>query len=1459
MSKATFKAITLTIVLCLFSLNAFAQGDLDNWTDKSTPLTNWLFDVWGSSNTDVYAVGNEGRIFHYDGSWSSIPMDNPDNDTLYGIWGASATDIFAVGANGTILHFDGVDWTEMDSGTPSDLNDIWGVGSDVFAVGDNGKIVAYDNATDTWDNMTSSTTNDLWGISGRSATDIFAVGNGGTIVHYDGVAWSPISSGTIEDLRGVWTAPGNNVIIAGYTGIMLRYEGSEPLTVMTSAFPSEEMFSVWGTSDNDTYAVGFKGTIQHYNGSDNDTWTSISDPNGVDKFNLFGVWGSSSTDIFAVGLDGTVKRYDGVGTLTEDKIDDNTIEFLWGVWGSSTSNVFAVGKDGLLARYNGSDWTQETIADRELHDIWGNSESDVYAVGRSGRISHYDGNNWSSMTSNTSRILNGVWGSSDTDVYAVGDNGTIQHYNGSEWSSVKPKGISFTTRLYSVFGTSLSNVFVVGDAGTVLRTTDQGQTWDNMTTQTGTTSSLRDIWAGSATDVFVVGTGGTVLHYDNSTWETMVSGTTSSIYSIWGSSSTDVFAAQNTGMTVLHYDGNDWELFETPLLPDDTDNYLNAIWGTSWDNFFVVGIHRLGSVASILHHKIRCVSDANCNDGNDCTDDVCNAEGDCINTNDDTNSCDDGVNCTENDACSSGTCSGTLIDCSGLDDDCNVGYCDESDGTCDTNFINEGGACDDGLFCTENTTCSLGVCGSGNQIDCSVFDDDCNIGTCNETSQQCEAVPANEGGSCNDGDNCTENDTCASGVCAGTAIDCSSLDDDCNEGVCNEADGQCEANPINEGGACDDGLYCNVGETCSLGVCGGGSGRDCSAFADQCNTGECDEGLDTCYSQPANEGGACNDSLYCNVGETCSSGVCGGGTARDCSASADQCNTGECDEVLDTCFSQPANDNDTCNDGIACTENDTCSGGLCSGSANNDLCDDSNVCTDDTCNPSVGCEYDSEPLDGVPCDGGDLCDEGECKYQYTLTVEIPGGDDFGSAIAAIDEYVFEFNSGVTKTKYFEGDQITLTANINPDSEYGSFVKWGNGLNDFSNPVTLTTNADIDVKAIFIDGIIDEITTTSLALDPNDPFTYPTAITETMPNILPYGLIDLRLEVEEGKIGEFDIILPEAAPLGAKWTKCNEITGCKDFSFDPTTGEGAIINGNIVTVYIQDNGENDDNDALGIINDPSGLGVECLSNGDCPSGEECNQGVCEPKLSSTTTTTNSSPGGGSPGGGTPPATTTTTSVPPTAECSTDADCDNDIFCDGDEICINGLCIDGEPPCEEDETCDDDNDVCIPPAPAPDCIEDADCDDGEFCNGVETCVEGECAEGSAACFDDQLCNETLDMCIDLVTISASASRKLLRPAVRSQRCTWLRLQLDESCSFDSSVSTVTALTGPGEDYRGVTVNASKKISQGLLENVLWIPLCIDADATTGQWTLTVETDMSAADTPFIETIEVNFKIK
>jgi hypothetical protein len=208
--------------------------------------------------------------------------------------------------------------------------------------------------------------------------------------------------------------------------------------------------------------------------------------------------------------------------------------------------------------------------------------------------------------------------------------------------------------------------------------------------------------------------------------------------------------------------------------------------------------------------------------------------------------------------------------------------------------------CEDGEICTVNT-CAPGSPGAdpGGCLSAPLSCDDsngCTDDTC-VNGQGC--LNANNTAPCSDGDFCTVNDACSGGACDGSQRDCSSESDQCNLGICNEATDACEPQPSNEGGGCNDGLFCTVNDLCTGGTCNG-TARDCSASGGACAVGQCDESSDTCESSPINEGGSCNDGQFCTVNETCTAGVCGGGTARDCSDVL-ACTSDGCDENTNIC------------------------------------------------------------------------------------------------------------------------------------------------------------------------------------------------------------------------------------------------------------------------------------------------------------------------------------------------------------------------------------------------------------------------------------------------------------------------------------------------------------------------------------------------------------------------------
>ena len=121
---------------------------MDHYTNDPSILR--FHDLWGSSDTNLFAVGEAGAIVHStNGGTTWEAMDNPARAaavTLRDIWEAlRAISLPSVTAQptdygSTILHYDGSAWSIMAnprSATSTKLHGVWGSASDnVFAVGD---------------------------------------------------------------------------------------------------------------------------------------------------------------------------------------------------------------------------------------------------------------------------------------------------------------------------------------------------------------------------------------------------------------------------------------------------------------------------------------------------------------------------------------------------------------------------------------------------------------------------------------------------------------------------------------------------------------------------------------------------------------------------------------------------------------------------------------------------------------------------------------------------------------------------------------------------------------------------------------------------------------------------------------------------------------------------------------------------------------------------------------------------------------------------------------------------------------------------------------------------------------------------------------------------------------------------------------------------------------------------
>ena len=385
-----------------------------------------------------------------------------------------------------------------------------------------------------------------------------------------------------------------------------------------------------------------------------------------------------------------------------------------------------------------------------------------------------------------------------------------------------------------------------------------------------------------------------------------------------------------------------------------------------------------------------------CSDDNACTEDKCDAKsGACVFL-PNAVTCDDGNALTLGDTCSAGQCVGSpgcgcTVDAECDDKNpCTKDVC--TSGCCVAAALSAGVTCTDGNSCTQDDVCDGGSCISGAKLACDdgnvCTDDACLPGIgCSHTPNLAK---------CDDGVACSSADVCKAGTCTSTLSACSCTTDancadgnPCTDDAC--VNGKCASKPSSAGKACEDGNHCTLSDTCSGGTCLPGGLTDCNddnvCTDDACSpdTGACVHGVNFA---------SCSDGNACTASDTCAGGACKPGAAAFCDDN-NACTNDSCDPTAtssgDACQHVP--NSATCSDGNACTEGDACLGGICTGSASG-ACEDGNPCTNDGCtlSPAGGKICAHAALVG-PCDDGDACTTGDACAGANCTVTAMSCDD----------------------------------------------------------------------------------------------------------------------------------------------------------------------------------------------------------------------------------------------------------------------------------------------------------------------------------------------------------------------------------------------------------------------------------------------------------------------------------
>lgn len=194
----------------------------------STGVEHPLWGVWGAARDDVWTVGGDAArtedpdpvLLHWDGAaWTRVEIPALDRKlpALFKVWGTSASQVFAVGSNGVVLRYDGAGWTQTLTGTARDLISLWGrAADDVVAVGGRavGVVARWDGAAWTSQTFRTPGLNGVWMAPDGVAT---LVGDRGYLLRLaPGGEPERESVAARELLHGVWgDGAGYRVAVGG--------------------------------------------------------------------------------------------------------------------------------------------------------------------------------------------------------------------------------------------------------------------------------------------------------------------------------------------------------------------------------------------------------------------------------------------------------------------------------------------------------------------------------------------------------------------------------------------------------------------------------------------------------------------------------------------------------------------------------------------------------------------------------------------------------------------------------------------------------------------------------------------------------------------------------------------------------------------------------------------------------------------------------------------------------------------------------------------------------------------------------------------------------------------------------------------------------------------------------------------------------------------------------------------
>lgn len=182
-----------------FCGNGVINWDGTNFRSIGISPTVWgpyqMNKIWGSSNSNLYIVGNNGSIAHYNGtSWQRIESGTNANIVdISGIQNAEGKYTKYCAADNLLLKIDGDNnLTSVAVEQGMFLNSVWAASNRIIYTAGSGVVLFKNNG---WQTINSPEINTIYRIKGQSYNDIVGLSANLSIFHFNGYSWNSIQTG----------------------------------------------------------------------------------------------------------------------------------------------------------------------------------------------------------------------------------------------------------------------------------------------------------------------------------------------------------------------------------------------------------------------------------------------------------------------------------------------------------------------------------------------------------------------------------------------------------------------------------------------------------------------------------------------------------------------------------------------------------------------------------------------------------------------------------------------------------------------------------------------------------------------------------------------------------------------------------------------------------------------------------------------------------------------------------------------------------------------------------------------------------------------------------------------------------------------------------------------------------------------------------------------------------------